>query len=142
MASASVTVDSQLISSIGKGVLVFAGVSEKDSRKEVEAMASKVLKMKMWPDENGGTVGLEWCSISCQTSPYTKKWKKSVQDIQGEVLCGKYSVISTPPKAVLIRLKYRNSPSKHPPRKATSQTSTAQLEVKRLANCTIASTQK
>lgn len=51
------TVDSQLISSIGKGVLVFAGVSEKDTRKEVEAMASKVLKMKMWPDENDATVG-------------------------------------------------------------------------------------
>ena len=50
------TVDSQLISSIGKGVLVYAGVSDKDSRKEVEAMASKVLKMKMWPDEGGGTV--------------------------------------------------------------------------------------
>ena len=50
------TVDSQLISSIGRGVLVFAGVSEKDTRKEVEAMASKVLKMKMWPDEAGGTV--------------------------------------------------------------------------------------
>lgn len=56
VASASVTVDSQLISSIGRGVLVFAGVSDKDSRKEVEAMASKVLKMKMWPDEKGGTV--------------------------------------------------------------------------------------
>ena len=56
MASATVTVDNQLISSIGKGVLVFAGVSNKDTRKEVEAMASKVLKMKMWPDEAGGTV--------------------------------------------------------------------------------------
>ena len=32
-------------------------------------MASKVLKMKMWPDETGGT------------------WKHSVQDIKGEVLC-------------------------------------------------------
>ncbi|KAG8529432.1 uncharacterized protein KY384_006069 [Bacidia gigantensis] len=58
VASASVTVDSQLISSIGKGILVFAGVSEKDTQKEVEAMASKVLKMKMWPDEAGGSVRL------------------------------------------------------------------------------------
>ena len=56
MASASVTVDAQLISSIGKGVLVFAGIGEKDTHKEVEAMASKVLKMKMWPDEVGVTV--------------------------------------------------------------------------------------
>ncbi|KAL9638984.1 MAG: hypothetical protein Q9164_001218 [Protoblastenia rupestris] len=58
VASASVTVDSQLISSIGKGVLVFAAVAEKDTRKDVEAMASKVLKLKMWPDEAGDTFTL------------------------------------------------------------------------------------
>ncbi|KAL8990260.1 MAG: hypothetical protein Q9177_001040 [Variospora cf. flavescens] len=69
VASASVTVDTQLISSIGKGVLVFAAVAPDDSSKEVESMAAKILKMKMWPDEAGGT------------------WKRSVQDIHGEVLC-------------------------------------------------------
>ncbi|KAL8937931.1 MAG: hypothetical protein Q9216_004170 [Gyalolechia sp. 2 TL-2023] len=69
VASASVTVDTQLISSIGKGVLVFAAVAAEDTLKEVESMAAKVLKMKMWPDETGGT------------------WKRSVQDIKGEVLC-------------------------------------------------------
>ncbi|KAL8651461.1 MAG: hypothetical protein Q9210_003238 [Variospora velana] len=57
VASASVTVDTQLISSIGKGVLVFAAVAPDDSSKEVESMAAKVLKMKMWPDEAGGTKG-------------------------------------------------------------------------------------
>jgi len=46
-----------LISSIGKGVLVFAAVDKQDTKKDVEAMASKVLKMKMWPDEAGATVG-------------------------------------------------------------------------------------
>ena len=56
VASASVTVDSVLVSSIGKGVLVFAAVAKDDTRKEVESMAAKVLKMKMWPDETGGTV--------------------------------------------------------------------------------------
>lgn len=56
MASASVTVDSHLVSSIGKGVLVFAAVDRDDSAKEVESMAAKVLKMKMWPDDNGGAV--------------------------------------------------------------------------------------
>ena len=56
VASASVSVDSQLVSSIGKGVLVFAAVAEKDTRKDVDAMAAKVLKMKMWPDEKGTTV--------------------------------------------------------------------------------------
>ena len=56
VASASVTVDNQLISSIGKGILVFAAVAADDTMKEVESMASKVLKMKMWPDEAGATV--------------------------------------------------------------------------------------
>ena len=56
VASASVTVDKQLISSIGRGILVFAAVDRDDTRKEVEAMAGKVLKLKMWPDEAGGTV--------------------------------------------------------------------------------------
>lgn len=69
VASASVTVDSNLVSSIGKGVLVFAAVAKDDTRKEVESMAAKVLKLKMWPDETGGT------------------WKQNVQDIKGEVLC-------------------------------------------------------
>ena len=58
VASASVTVDSHLISSIGKGVLVFAAVASEDTRKEIESMAAKVLKMKLWPDETGATVCL------------------------------------------------------------------------------------
>ncbi|MCJ1362817.1 D-tyrosyl-tRNA(Tyr) deacylase [Acarospora aff. strigata] len=69
VASASVTVDKQLVSSIGRGVLVFAAVAPDDTQKEVEAMAAKVLKLKLWPDEAGGT------------------WKQSVLDIKGEVLC-------------------------------------------------------
>ncbi|KAJ8067452.1 hypothetical protein OCU04_004798 [Sclerotinia nivalis] len=67
--SASVTVDKQLISSIGKGILVFAAVAPGDTEKDAESLAAKVLKMRLWNDENGG------------------RWKQSVQDIQGEVLC-------------------------------------------------------
>jgi len=58
VASASVTVDTHLVSSIGKGVLVFAAVAAEDTGKEVESMAAKVLKMKLWPDETGATVRL------------------------------------------------------------------------------------
>jgi D-tyrosyl-tRNA(Tyr) deacylase len=54
--SASVTVDKQLVSSIGRGVLVFAAVDRDDTQKEVESMAAKVLKLKIWPDEAGSTV--------------------------------------------------------------------------------------
>ena len=56
VASASVTVDTQLISSIGRGILVFAAIAPEDTRKEVESMAAKVLKMRLWPDEDGTRV--------------------------------------------------------------------------------------
>jgi len=55
--SASVTVDKQLVSSIGKGVLVFAAVAPGDTEKDADALASKVLKMRLWDDESGIRVG-------------------------------------------------------------------------------------
>jgi D-aminoacyl-tRNA deacylase len=57
--SASVMVDKELISSIGKGILVFAAVAPGDTEKEVESLAAKVLKMRLWDDDAGGRV---WCS--------------------------------------------------------------------------------
>jgi len=65
-----VTVDGQLVSQIAKGILVFAAIGKDDTKKEAENMASKVLKMKFWEDDQG------------------VKWKKNVQEIEGEVLCG------------------------------------------------------
>ncbi|KAJ5624070.1 hypothetical protein N7510_000379 [Penicillium lagena] len=67
--SASVTVDQELVSSIGRGLLVLAGVGKEDTEKDAEGLVNKVLKSRFWPDENGA------------------QWKKSVQDIEGEVLC-------------------------------------------------------
>lgn len=56
--SASVTVDGKLISSIGKGTLVFVGVGKEDTPKEVEKMAGKVLTMQLWDDDQGGKVSM------------------------------------------------------------------------------------
>ncbi|KAM7221359.1 D-Tyr tRNAtyr deacylase-like domain containing protein [Rhypophila decipiens] len=67
--SASVTVEQEVVSSIGKGVLVFAAVAPGDTEKEAESLAAKVLNMKLWDDDSGG------------------RWKRNVQDINGEVLC-------------------------------------------------------
>lgn len=71
---------------------MFAAVAPDDTTKEVESMAAKVLKMKMWPDDAGGTVHYLVfpdfvCEIELQLIDC--KWKRSVQDIKGEVLCGK-----------------------------------------------------
>ncbi|KFZ23703.1 hypothetical protein V502_01831 [Pseudogymnoascus sp. VKM F-4520 (FW-2644)] len=68
--SASVTVDKQVVSSIGKGILVLAAVAPGDTEKEVDALAAKVIKMKLWDDEETGG-----------------RWKHNVQDISGDVLC-------------------------------------------------------
>lgn len=70
--SASVSVDGQLISSIGNGLLVFAAVGTDDTAKEAESMANKVLKFRLW-DDSAGT-----------------KWRHNVQDVKGEILCGTY----------------------------------------------------
>ncbi|KAH8878635.1 deacylase [Thozetella sp. PMI_491] len=67
--SASVTVEEEVVSSIGRGILVLAAVAPSDTEKEAESLAAKVLKMKLWDDDTGA------------------RWKKSVQDIEGEVLC-------------------------------------------------------
>jgi D-tyrosyl-tRNA(Tyr) deacylase len=45
-----------MISSIGKGILVFAAVAPGDTEKDINTLASKVLKMRLWDDEAGGRV--------------------------------------------------------------------------------------
>jgi D-tyrosyl-tRNA(Tyr) deacylase len=40
-----------LISSIGKGVLVFAAVERGDTERDIDALAAKVLKIKLWDNE-------------------------------------------------------------------------------------------
>ncbi len=56
MLSASVTVDKDVVSSIGKGILVLAAMAPGDTEKEADSLAAKILKMKLWDDEAGGRV--------------------------------------------------------------------------------------
>jgi hypothetical protein len=122
--SASVTVDKQLVSSIGQGILVLAAVGPDDTKKDAESMAAKVLKLKLWPDEGGNGVCVN-PRFALQPLLIIRKWKRSVQDIEGEVLCGKGPALQVQPVRFLIN---RQSPSLHYlplPRKATSRTSMA-----------------
>ena len=48
--------DQKVVSSIGKGVLVFAAVAPGDTEKEAATLAAKVLKLRLWDDESGGHV--------------------------------------------------------------------------------------
>lgn len=71
MLSASVTVEKDLISSIGKGVLVFAAVAPGDTEKEADSLAAKVIKLKLWDDENGGRVFGPLFPVSHPAEPLT-----------------------------------------------------------------------
>ena len=65
--SASVTIENKLHSSINKGLLVLFGVEKDDSEDMLEYFAQKLLKLRIFEDEQG-------------------KMNKSVLDIEGEIL--------------------------------------------------------
>jgi D-aminoacyl-tRNA deacylase len=74
-------VDSQVVSSIGHGLCVFIGVGTgssivnvihlDDSPQDAEALAKKILSLRLFNDES-----------------QQHMWKRSVKDIDGEILCG------------------------------------------------------
>ena len=64
---ASVTIEGNLYSKIGKGILVLLGVEKGDDKSNAEKLAEKIAKLRIFEDENG-------------------KMNKSVSDIAGEIL--------------------------------------------------------
>ena len=52
---ASVEVDGQTVGSIGKGLLVLAGVYEGDTKETADKMVKKLCAMRIFADENGKT---------------------------------------------------------------------------------------
>ncbi len=52
---ASVKVDGNIIGSIGRGMLVFIGVSETDTTEVCDKMLKKLLALRIFEDENGKT---------------------------------------------------------------------------------------
>ena len=64
---ASVTINSELYSSIGMGMLVFLGVEKEDSLVNAQKLADKLVNLRIFEDENG-------------------KMNKSLADVNGEML--------------------------------------------------------
>ncbi|XP_076360451.1 D-aminoacyl-tRNA deacylase [Tachypleus tridentatus] len=66
---ASVLVNDEVVSSIGKGLCVLIGISRDDTPKDMEYMVRKVLNLRLFDDANG------------------KRWNHSVKDKGFEILC-------------------------------------------------------
>ncbi|PFH51721.1 hypothetical protein AMATHDRAFT_141892 [Amanita thiersii Skay4041] len=71
VASASVTVDNEVISKISKGLLVLVGIGTDDIMSDVSTLVNKILSLRMFSD----------------ASDPDKMWRRSVKDIDGEILC-------------------------------------------------------
>ena len=65
--SASVTIDGEVVGSIGKGFLILLGVGPNDTEKECRYLAEKALGLRIFEDENG-------------------KMNLSLADVEGSVL--------------------------------------------------------
>ncbi len=55
VSEASVSVDRQIIGSIGKGFLVLIGISQTDTQSDADKMIRKLLGLRIFEDENGKT---------------------------------------------------------------------------------------
>lgn len=64
---ASVTIDSVVKSSIGKGIMILLGIEENDGKEDIEWLCKKIVNLRIFDDENG-------------------VMNKSIIDIEGEIL--------------------------------------------------------
>ena len=65
--SASVTIDGQVVGSIGKGFLILLGVGPEDTEAKCRYLAEKALSLRIFEDENG-------------------KMNRGLEDVNGQVL--------------------------------------------------------
>lgn len=65
--SSSVEVEGKITGSVNKGLLLLVGIHEDDTPEQMQWMCEKVLKLRIFEDEEG-------------------KMNRSVQDIEGEIL--------------------------------------------------------
>lgn len=72
--NASVTVDSNKISTIGQGLMVLIGVGTEDTDQDIDKVATKIATLRLFPNEQGD-----------------QEWRRSVCELNdgkgGEVLC-------------------------------------------------------
>ncbi|QES87770.1 D-aminoacyl-tRNA deacylase [Rhizosphaericola mali] len=65
--SASVTVENEIIGKIGRGLLVFVGIEDRDTQEDIDWLVNKTILLRVFEDENG-------------------VMNKSLLDVKGELL--------------------------------------------------------
>ena len=55
VSQASVQVDGEIAGQIGRGLLVLAGVSDQDTKADVDKLVQKIIKLRIFEDENRKT---------------------------------------------------------------------------------------
>merc|ERR1719315_886446 len=64
-----VRVEGEVVSSIGKGMVVLIGIHKDDSKVEMDYIVRKLVSLRMWEDDSG------------------RRWAKSAKDLGLEILC-------------------------------------------------------
>lgn len=67
VAEASVTIDGEVVAEIGRGYLVLFGVTHGDTEAMADKLASRIVKLRIFEDENGKT-------------------NKSIEDVAGSII--------------------------------------------------------
>uniref|UniRef100_T1IYM9 D-aminoacyl-tRNA deacylase n=1 Tax=Strigamia maritima TaxID=126957 RepID=T1IYM9_STRMM len=67
--TANVSINDEIISSIGRGLCVLVGISRDDTSKDADYMIKKLLNLRIFENDNG------------------KRWSLSVSDKKFEILC-------------------------------------------------------
>ena len=67
--SGSVTVEGEVVSSIGKGMVALIGIHKDDTKVEMDYIVRKLVSLRMWDDDTG------------------RRWAKSAKDLGLEVMC-------------------------------------------------------
>ena len=67
--SGSVSVDGNMVSSIGKGIVALVGIHRDDTKADLDYIVRKLVTLRLWEDEGG------------------RRWAKSAKDLDLEILC-------------------------------------------------------
>lgn len=71
--NSTLSVDGSVVSEIGKGCVVYVGITHDDTEEEASALAKKLVALRLWDDESGEK---------------PKRWAKSARDYGYELMLG------------------------------------------------------